>query len=452
MPRIRFITLFSGDIAAMLLFLYISFSSFHYIRFDSFNIEQVFSIHSLLVVACMFIVSFFLEIYDGRKKYGTKELLSRIGAMTVISLGLVFALYGGGLIADKELKVYSLTVLFFSLFQIVWHGVNHGFFGGKTFGKRVVILGDGALAKDIGDIVGQKASPYDFLGYISIGNSAVVDPGQIVGESGSLSKIVRGHKADAVVVSIRERRGAFPAKDLLKCKMSGIEVYDAPTFYEKITGKLLLENISPSGLIFSDGFRITPVMHALKRALDIVTALFGLIILLPFIPIFALLVVRDSPGPILFSQTRVGERGALFTLYKFRTMRMDAEKATGAVWAQENDPRITRLGRIYRKLRIDEIPQLWNILRGDMSFVGPRPERPEFVESLSEEIPYYSERHAVKPGLTGWAQVSYRYGSSVEDAREKLRFDMYYIKKCSIFFDLYIILKTAKVIVLGAGR
>jgi sugar transferase (PEP-CTERM system associated) len=231
-----------------------------------------------------------------------------------------------------------------------------------------------------------------------------------------------------------------------------VTVMDAPSFYEKVTGKLMLEDITPSWFIFSHGFRITVLSRILKRFIDVLLASAGLLVFLPFFPLMALLIKLDSPGPIFFNQERVGENEKLITVYKFRTMRQDAENSTGAVWAQKDDPRITRLGRFLRKSRIDEIPQLVNVLLGEMSLVGPRPERPEFVTKLKEVVPYYSERHFVKPGVTGWAQVCYPYGASVEDALEKLRYDLYYTKNISLALDLLVILKTVKVVLGRRGR
>jgi sugar transferase (PEP-CTERM system associated) len=230
-----------------------------------------------------------------------------------------------------------------------------------------------------------------------------------------------------------------------------VKVVDAPSFYEEVTGKLLLENITPSWFIFSHGFRITLLLRIVKRIIDVSLSLAGLLMFLPFFPLIALLIRLDSPGPVFFGQERVGENERNFTVYKFRTMRQDAESSTGAVWAQKNDPRVTRLGRFLRKCRIDEIPQLVNVLLGEMSLVGPRPERPEFVDRLKEVVPYYSERHFVKPGITGWAQVCYPYGASVEDALEKLRYDLYYTKNISLTLDLRVILKTIKVVLFGQG-
>jgi sugar transferase (PEP-CTERM system associated) len=226
---------------------------------------------------------------------------------------------------------------------------------------------------------------------------------------------------------------------------------DAPSFYELVHGKLMLEHITPSWIIFSSGFRRPIYFNICKRYIDIVLSLAGLSLTLPFFPIIALAIKLDSPGPVFFRQIRVGNKEKMFNLYKFRSMRQDAEEKTGAIWAAKNDPRVTRLGSFFRKSRVDEIPQLYNVLRGDMSFVGPRPERPEFVEKLKQVIPYYSKRHFIKPGVTGWAQVRYPYGSSVEDAIEKLRYDLFYIKNLSPFLDTLIFFETIKVVLFGRG-
>jgi sugar transferase (PEP-CTERM system associated) len=233
--------------------------------------------------------------------------------------------------------------------------------------------------------------------------------------------------------------------------MSGIEVIDAVTFYESMNKKLFIENITPSWFIFSSGFRISTMLRFCKRLLDIGGALIGLVICLPLFPLVALLIKLDSSGPIFFRQVRVGEGDRLFTIFKLRSMRQDAEVGTGAVWASKDDPRITKLGAFLRKSRLDELPQLINVLRGEMSLVGPRPERPEFVKDLKQEIPFYSERHYMKPGVTGWAQVRYPYGASLQDAVEKLRYDLYYIKNYSLLFDVWVILLTIGVVVFRKG-
>jgi sugar transferase (PEP-CTERM system associated) len=267
----------------------------------------------------------------------------------------------------------------------------------------------------------------------------------------NLLNIIKQKKVDKLVVSLSERRGVFPLQEVMCCKFSGVEVIDALTLYEEITEKLLIENTTRSWFIFSKGFKMGYPLRLFKRMVDIVFPIIGLVLTLPLLPIIAVLIKIDSPGPLFFKQIRVGLMEKKFLLYKFRTMRIDAEDGCGAIWAQKNDPRITRIGGILRKMRIDELPQLYNVLKGDMSIVGPRPERPEFVVDLIKQIPYYLERHFVKPGLTGWAQIRYPYGASVEDAIEKLRYDLYYIKNVSLFLDTVIILETVKVVLFGRG-
>jgi sugar transferase (PEP-CTERM system associated) len=273
----------------------------------------------------------------------------------------------------------------------------------------------------------------------------------ILGNCDALRDIALQSQAEMIVVALSERRGVFPLRDVLTCKLNGIQIMDAPSFYELAQNKLMLESITPSWFIFSEGFQRTTIFSICKRTIDIVLSVIGLLITLPFFPIIALAIKLDSPGPVFFSQERVGSWEKSFMLYKFRTMRQDAEKGTGAVWAEKNDPRVTKLGRFFRGSRIDEIPQLMNVLKGDMSFVGPRPERREFVEKLKLIIPYYSKRHFIKPGLTGWAQVRYSYGSSVDDAVEKLRYDLYYIKNIGPFLDTLIFFETIKVVLFGFG-
>jgi sugar transferase (PEP-CTERM system associated) len=273
----------------------------------------------------------------------------------------------------------------------------------------------------------------------------------VLGSAVDIDRIIATRHVDRIVVGMTNRRGRLPIEQLLRAKMSGVRVEDATTTYERLTGKILLDDLKPSWLIFSDGFRASRVTRAVKRMLDLAFSILLAIASAPFMILTALAIRLDSAGPTLYSQERVGENGGVFKIYKFRSMRTDAEMAGQPVWARDNDDRITRVGRFIRKTRLDELPQLWNVMRGDMSFVGPRPERPFFVEQLAREIPFYLQRHAVKPGLTGWAQVKYRYGSTVEDAMEKLRYDLYYIKHMSIVFDLTIVLDTVKVILFGKG-
>jgi sugar transferase (PEP-CTERM system associated) len=280
--------------------------------------------------------------------------------------------------------------------------------------------------------------------------SAVFNPG-VIGTIDAIPSIVRDRQVDRVVVSLSDARGKLPMDQLLEMKLNGVSFDHLASVYEEYTGKIAVENLRPSWLIFSSGFRQSAWLASAKRVLDLVASMIGIVLAAPLMILVAAGVRLTSAGPALYHQERVGLRGRIFTVHKFRSMRVDAELNTGAIWASADDPRITPIGRFLRRARLDELPQLWNVLCGDMSFVGPRPERPYFVDMLSEEIPFYHERHAVKPGITGWAQVKYRYGASVEDAAEKLRYDLYYIKHLSVIFDLTIVFDTVKVILFGKG-
>jgi sugar transferase (PEP-CTERM system associated) len=261
-------------------------------------------------------------------------------------------------------------------------------------------------------------------------------------------KNIHNNGSMKLVVALDDRRGNIPLNELVECKVRGVEVEDHVTFMEKLLGKLMVESLNPSHLIFTDGFRKS---RTLRTAIEMVTAFCALVCLSPLILLISLLIKLDSRGPVFFRQERVGENGKVFFICKFRSMYRDAEEDTGPVWAQEDDDRVTRVGKLLRKFRIDEVPQLWNVMKGEMSFIGPRPERPCFVHELSKAIPYYNLRHTVKPGISGWAQVRYRYGATLEDAFEKLRYDLYYIKHRSPLFEFFILFETGKIVLFGEG-
>jgi len=318
--------------------------------------------------------------------------------------------------------------------------------------ERLMILGTGATAHALArQIATQQDFAYRLVGFIDDGNGArMVRHDDVLGTIDDVERLVATQRISRIVVGLSDRRGRLPIGPLLRAKLSGVRVEDATTTYERLTGKILIDDLKPSWLIFSDGFRASRITRAVKRMLDLALAIIGFVLAAPLMAMTALAIRLDSAGPILYAQERVGENGTIFVLRKFRSMRVDAE--TGRpVWARDRDERVTRGGRFIRLTRLDELPQLWNVLRGDMSFVGPRPERPFFVDQLAAAIPFYMERHAVRPGITGWAQVKYRYGSSIEDATEKLRYDLYYIKHLSIVFDLTIVIDTVKVILFGKG-
>jgi sugar transferase (PEP-CTERM system associated) len=266
-----------------------------------------------------------------------------------------------------------------------------------------------------------------------------------------LMELIRDHGVHRVIVAMDDRRGTLPVMEMLQLRLNGIKIEEATSWLEKISGRIEVDNLYPSWLIFAEGFRFSAGFMVLRRIIAISASGILLLIVLPVIPFVILAIKLDSRGPVLYRQRRVGLGGKIFYCYKFRTMRQDAEADSGATWALDNDPRITKVGTFLRTSRLDEIPQLWCVLKGDMSFVGPRPERPEFVEMLTREIPFYEVRNAVRPGITGWAQVRYKYGNTVEDAKEKLQYDLYYIKNMSLGLDLLIMFQTIKIVLLGRG-
>lgn len=274
---------------------------------------------------------------------------------------------------------------------------------------------------------------------------------QIIGDSSLIHEIASRGKVNRIIVALEERRGKLPTEELLKCRMEGISIEEGLTFYEHLTGKLLIERTYPSFLIFSNGFPKSSLKRALKAVMDYVISSLGLIISIPIMALVALAIKVDSSGPIFYRQERVAKNGKIFNLLKFRSMKEDAEEETGPVWAEENDERITRVGKVIRKLRLDELPQMINVIRGEMSFVGPRPERPYFAAQLKKEVPFYEKRLSLKPGITGWAQIQYPYGASKEDALEKLKYDLYYIKNMSLSLDMNIIFQTIRIVLFGRG-
>jgi sugar transferase (PEP-CTERM system associated) len=320
--------------------------------------------------------------------------------------------------------------------------------------RRVLVLGAGECARQIAEI-NREQTGFHIVGFIPMtGENEVVEQDKILHLDTSLLELVKQYRIDELVVAMRDRRGGLPVHEILDCKMNGTVVLDLLTFFERETGKVKLDTLQPSWLIFSDGFRQGSLRTFGKRLFDFIASLTLLAIAWPIMVLTALAIWIESGGrgPILYRQVRVGQNWRLFQVLKFRSMRVDAEKDGVARWATERDSRITRVGSFIRKVRIDELPQIFNVLRGDMSIVGPRPERPMFVEQLSEKVPYFSERHRVKPGITGWAQICYSYGASEEDAVEKLQYDLYYVKNYGLFLDFLILFQTAQVILFGKGR
>lgn len=406
---------------------------------------------SIFILILVFL-SFQSEIYKNHHELIAGDIAAKIGASLGVSCFVFSFLSYSNNLDEYGSRILISAIIIFGILQFFCHSIYRLYVKFKGFARRIVILGVGATAGNMGALIPKSDENYLLSGYLRCSDElAEVPSTSILENSGGLYETVKRERVDKIVVSLSERRGVFPLSDVMACKLDGVEVVDAPSFYEHLTGKLLLEGINPSWIIFSNGFRVSRVRKVLKRGMDLFFAAIGIILTIPFLPFIALAIKLDSPGPVFYRQERVGEKEKKFFLYKFRTMRADAENGTGAVWAKENDTRVTRLGAFFRKSRIDELPQFLNILLGEMSMVGPRPERPEFVSKLKEKIPYYSERHFVKPGVTGWAQVRYQYGASVEDAMEKLRFDLYYIKNLSLVFDFMIIMETIQVVLFRKG-
>jgi sugar transferase (PEP-CTERM system associated) len=395
------------------------------------------------------------DLYNPSLHAGRRELIARI-LVCQAAAGLVIAAVG---FAVPDLRLGRAA--FFqigggtTLGLLGWRVAALTLWSSRIARLRVLVLGTGPIARHIAALEARGARPFTIVGFLDDAPGAaeeVPEGYSLLGKFKDLPSILEESRANLIVISQFDRRGQFPAKALLDCRLQGVQVEDWPAFYEKETGKILVTELRPSWLIFSEGFVKTGRTEMVKRAFDVSLALIGLLAALPVMLLAAVAIKLDSRGPVLFRQPRLGRHGRLFILKKFRSMGADAERQTGAVWAQADDPRITRIGRLLRRTRIDELPQLLNVLAGDMSFIGPRPERPEFFRQLRDRIPLYLARLSVKPGITGWAQVRYRYGASVEDATEKLQYDLYYIKNLSLFLDLLILINTVQVVLFARGR
>ncbi len=401
------------------------------------------------------VVLFVGGAYDLSPQQGRKEIVIRLmgcfAALTFLLSAIGFAfpfLRWGRLALLMGLVSAFCTVTIVRLMTLKLWDI-------PRFRERLLLLGATPLADRLIETLSTTGSRgYEVLGYVDNRPETVLslnDGYRVLGKVAELERVAAEHRAGTIVVTMDERRGTLPLASVLDCKLRGIRVEDWPSFYERLTGRIGVENLRPSWMIFSDGFRRASATRVVKRIIDIGLALLFLVLGCPLFVVVALAIKLDSRGPIFFRQERVGQAGKVFRLLKFRTMYEGAEGETGPVWARENDPRVTRIGRLLRRLRLDEFPQIVNVLKGDVSFVGPRPERPHFVTMLQQRIPYYLQRLTVKPGITGWAQIRCPYGSTVEDAMQKLEYDLYYVKNMSIFLDLLILFTTVQVVLFGRG-
>lgn len=408
----------------------------------------------LATVFCL--ASFYLlDLYDFVVMHDRRELVLRLLqalGLAWIALALIFYVMPQAMIG-RGVSLISLPL--FLLMMVGWRLAIHWVLGHPEIGERILIVGSGPFAVEIArETLGRPDAGFRVVGFVdsdpALVGKSLINP-KVIGLTSELGSLVRREHIDRIVVAIGDRRGQFPTQELLRLSLSGdVSIEESASFYERLTGRVLLDLIRPSWLIFSSRGRRARLNELASATMHRAVALLGAILSLPIAIVTAILIKIESRGPVLYKQERVGKNGRVFSLMKFRSMRVDAEK-DGPVWAKTADERMTRVGGIIRKIRVDEIPQFWNILRGDMNFVGPRPERPHFIAQLAQEIPFYEQRHLIAPGLTGWAQIKYPYGASIEDAKQKLAYDLYYIKNQSITLDATIMFETIKTILLGRG-
>jgi len=431
-----------------------------YLRLGAPDAEDALIVHNgffkaaLATAFCLTAVYFF-DLYDFVVMRDRRELVLRL----LQALGLAWVALALTFYALPQTTIgRGVTLISLPLalsLMVAWRLSIHWILGHPEFGERILIIGSGPFAVEIAkETLQRKDAGYRVIGFVdndpSLVGKSLINP-KVIGVTSELAALVRTQKIDRLVVAISDRRGQFPTQELLKLSLSGdVTIEESASFYERLTGRVLLDLIRPSWLIFSSRGRRAGINQITRSTMHRAIALVGAMLSVPIAILTAILIKLDSPGPVLYKQDRVGKNGRPFKLMKFRSMRTDAEK-DGPVWAKTDDDRTTRVGRIIRKIRVDEIPQFWNILRGDMNFVGPRPERPHFVAQLAQEIRYYDQRHLIAPGLTGWAQINYPYGASIDDARQKLQYDLYYMKNQCLALDATIMFETIKTVMFGRG-
>lgn len=410
--------------------------------------------HVLSLAAGMFVINTASGFYQQGNRFTLNQAFARAAVALLLALPLTYAIFSLLPLDIANREAIKLTAMV-GVTAVVLRRVYVAHWGAASSARsRIMIFGSGTAAQLVGATLKSADPNANVVGYVPGPNEKepAVPEREILSTSGkSLSETARSLGVDEIVVALTERRsGSMPLRQLLDCKLSGIKVYDIATHFEKTLGQIRIDYVNAGWLIFGSGFNQGFYRTLVKRIFDVLCALMLIVLSLPVMMITALIIKLESRGPILYRQERVGLNGSSFQVAKFRSMRTDAEK-DGPRWATAKDNRVTRVGAVIRKLRIDELPQLFNVLRGDMSLVGPRPERPFFVDQLTQQIPYFAARHSVKPGVTGWAQVRYQYGSTIEDAQEKLQYDLYYVKNHSLFLDVVILFETVFVVLTGKG-
>ena len=429
------------------------------VMYQGHNFESITATGNLFPTAALFAVIALASLvavglYSTRQRVGLAGILVRIMAAVANAAAISALVYYfvPHLRVDRSvlLGTAAISVVVCFLIRMLFERIVDE----DLFKRRVVVYGAGTRSRSLLELRRRSDQRgFRIIGYIPTDGDQVIAPAdRLVERPGDLYQWALQNDIDEIVVAMDDRRRAFPMHELLECRLAGIEILELPSFLERETGKVRLDVLNPSWIIFGEGFRASPTLQLLERGFDLVASTALLLLALPLM-LLAMLGIKLEEGlkaPLFYRQKRVGHRGEVFDVLKFRSMRVDAEKF-GAQYATKDDPRVTKIGGLMRKTRIDELPQLLNVFRGEMSFVGPRPERPEFVDELEQKIPYYRERHTVKPGITGWAQLCYPYGSSEKDTIEKLQYDLYYVKNRSLLFDLAILVQTVEVVLWGKG-
>ncbi len=450
--KLKFKKLFVGDLVLAGLAFYLALRFRFDLQYAHYELFSKSLFRPILFVSVLATVSYVFEMYSLSKQRNVTQLLQQIIMSVFVSFLALSAIIFLNPAWMLGRGVLAISLLLFVCFQFCWHMLFRTAFDLPYLAEHIIIVGTGQTALQISKLIKSASDVNHVLkGFISYAErsetESYVPQEMILGNMEHLLEIVtRVSATKLVVIHHQDLENSYSQNLLLNCKLLGVDVSDAPSYFESVSEKLMLEHLDMNDLIYSSGFRSSALTIIMKRVFDVVLSVIGIVIMVPFFPIISLLVKFNSVGPVFYRQERVGYMGKRFYLYKFRTMRKDAELGTGAVWAQENDPRISPIGKLLRKTRLDELPQLFNVLVGNMSFIGPRPERPEFVSELQEQIPFYTKRHFIKPGITGWAQVKHPYGASIEESYEKLRYDLYYFKHMNLFLDTLIFLKTIRVV------
>jgi sugar transferase (PEP-CTERM system associated) len=426
------------------------------VEFESFVGVPEFLIQTATFVAALQVCFYYCDLYDfatfRRRNEQVVAVAQSLGSACLL-LGILYFIFpvlvlGRGIFFISITLVPPFVIASRVLLDRVWRATAPI--------ENVLIIGGGPLASTVGDeLANRRDLNLRIAGFIvtddSDGKGGTLAGAPVLGSNGDLIAVSERNHISRIIVALEDRRNALPIRDLVRLRVKGVRVEEAHSTITALTGRVWLETVKPSWFVFSDGFHRSAITLVLKRIMDLVAGIVGLVLCLPLMLVVAAATRLGSRGPVIYRQTRVGLRGVHFEVLKFRSMRADAEQGTGAMWATAEDKRITRVGRFIRKYRLDELPQFVNVIRGDMSLVGPRPERPAFVEELRTRLSYYDERHTVRPGITGWAQVRYKYGSTVEDAVRKLEYDLFYLKNMSVFFDLHIIFDTIRIVITGWG-